>query len=132
MRTATGEGARFGLMFQNPNWQIFNASVRDEIRYRVPDVDEPLYEWLLDALSLRPYEHVAPLLLSEGEKKRLALATLLIRGHTHGILLDEPTLGQDDVHRAILATSRIASHGQVASWWSRRTICSGCASTAIV
>jgi len=104
-----------GLAFQNPDWQIFNPSVRDEIRYRVPDPDEALYRWLLAALALEPYEAVPPLLLSEGEKKRLVLATVLMRRPRHGVLLDEPTLGQDDAHRDALGHTlqALASAGQV-------------------
>jgi energy-coupling factor transport system ATP-binding protein len=112
---ANGGQPDLGLAFQNPDWQIFNPSVRDEIRYRVPDLDEPLYRWLLTALGLEPYEAVPPLLLSEGEKKRLVLATVLMRRPRHGILLDEPTLGQDDAHRDTLgrALRALASAGQV-------------------
>ncbi len=43
-----------------------------------------------------------PLLLSEGEKKRVALATVLMRRPRHGVLLDEPSLGQDAGHKALL------------------------------
>ena len=97
-----GHQTGFGLMFQNPDWQLFNPTVRDEIRYHLRESDETLYAWLLQALSLEQYENVPPLLLSEGEKKRVALAILLMRHPRHGVLLDEPTLGQDDYHRQIL------------------------------
>jgi len=113
IRTGNGHLANFGLMFQNPDWQLFNPTVREEIRYRVQEPDEILYEWLLQALSLKQYEDVPPLLLSEGEKKRVALAILLMHRPKHGILLDEPTLGQDDYHRRILgrATKSLADAG---------------------
>ncbi|MBN1661199.1 MAG: ATP-binding cassette domain-containing protein [Anaerolineae bacterium] len=88
-----------GLVFQNANLQIFNASARDEILFRVPNADRALYEWLLAALGLERYEEVPPLLLSEGEKKRVALATVLMRLPRHGVLLDEPSLGQDGAHK---------------------------------
>ncbi len=48
------------------------------------------YRWLLDVLKIGEYEGTPPLLLSEGEKRRVALATLLMRQPRHGILLDEP------------------------------------------
>lgn len=92
----------FGIVFQNPDLQLFNASVRDEILYRVPDPDMTYYRWLLTALGLEPYENTPPLLLSEGEKKRLALALVLMRRPLHGLLLDEPSLGQDSDHKRIL------------------------------
>ncbi len=96
------ESPNLGLVFQNAELQLFNPSVREEILYRLPHPDMALYEWLLDVLRLAPYEAVPPLLLSEGEKKRVALATVLMRRPRHGVLLDEPSLGQDTVHKDTL------------------------------
>lgn len=97
-----GERPDLGLVFQNADLQLFNASVRDEILYRVDDPDMALYEHLLDVLGLARYESTPPLLLSEGEKKRVALATVLLRQPRHGVLLDEPSLGQDVRHKHML------------------------------
>jgi energy-coupling factor transporter ATP-binding protein EcfA2 len=91
-----------GMVFQNPDLQLFNASVRDEILYRLRDPNMTYYRWLVAALGLEPYENTPPLLLSEGEKKRLALGLVLMRCPTHGVLLDEPSLGQDHAHKDIL------------------------------
>jgi len=103
----TSEGADrgrpdLGLVFQNADLQLFNATVRDEILYRLPDPDLEIYAWLLDVLGLSRYEDRPPLLLSEGEKKRVALATVLMRAPRHGLLLDEPALGQDAAHKGQL------------------------------
>jgi energy-coupling factor transport system ATP-binding protein len=101
----SGEGdqeANFGMVFQNPDLQLFNASVREEILYRVQEPDLAYYQWLLDALGLSRYEKTPPLLLSEGEKKRVALGLVLMRRPSHGLLLDEPSLGQDSAHKTIL------------------------------
>jgi energy-coupling factor transport system ATP-binding protein len=92
----------FGMVFQNPDLQLFNASVRDEILYRLPSPDLAYYQRLLAALGLEPYENTPPLLLSEGEKKRLVLGLVLMRCPAHGLLLDEPSLGQDSAHKTIL------------------------------
>lgn len=110
-----GRLPQFGLVFQNPDLQLFNASVRDEILYQMPQPDMPHYHNLLAALGLALYEDTPPLLLSEGEKKRLALATVLMRKPAHGLLLDEPTLGQDANHKAILLEllRQIANSGQL-------------------
>lgn len=99
----TTDGAPdLGLVFQNPDLQLFNPTVRDEVRYRVQSPDDGLYGWLMTSLGLKRYEAASPLLLSEGEKKRLCLAMALMRWPRHGVLLDEPTLGQDNHHRALL------------------------------
>jgi energy-coupling factor transporter ATP-binding protein EcfA2 len=110
-----GEQPDLGLVFQNADLQLFNASVRDEILYRVAEPDMALYTWLLDALGLACYEGVPPLLLSEGEKKRVALATVLMRRPRHGLLLDEPSLGQDTAHKAqlIRVARALAQAGQL-------------------
>ena len=100
--TIDGERPDLGLVFQNADLQLFNASVREEILYRVPDPDMALYAHLLHTLGLTRYEQTPPLLLSEGEKKRVALATVLMRRPRHGVLLDEPSLGQDTAHKAVL------------------------------
>ncbi|HNW29331.1 MAG TPA: ATP-binding cassette domain-containing protein [Spirochaetota bacterium] len=92
----------FGQVYQNADLQLFNASVRSEILYRVKDPDMAWYAWLMETLCLRQYEDTPPLILSEGEKKRVALATVLMRKAAHGILLDEPSLGQDMAHKKML------------------------------
>jgi energy-coupling factor transport system ATP-binding protein len=113
--TINGAPPDLGMVFQNADLQLFNASVRDEILYRLPDPDIARYTWLLETLGLRRYEAVPPLLLSEGEKKRVALATVLMRCPCHGVLLDEPALGQDDAHKATLTrlTRALAAAGQL-------------------
>jgi energy-coupling factor transport system ATP-binding protein len=102
-RNSSGEhDPEFGMVFQNPDLQLFNPTVREEILYRVPNPDKDYYRAIVEALGLISYENTAPLLLSEGEKKRVALAMVLMRQPAHGVLLDEPSLGQDSNHKAIL------------------------------
>ena len=100
-RAATAQ-PQLGIVFQNPDLQLFNASVREEVLYRLANPDMRLYAWLMAALALERYAETPPLLLSEGEKRRVALATMLMRLPPHGLLLDEPALGQDDTHKAIM------------------------------
>jgi energy-coupling factor transporter ATP-binding protein EcfA2 len=105
----------FGMVFQNPDLQLFNASVRAEILYGVKDADLNFYHKIIQALDLDAYEDTPPLLLSEGEKRRLALAMTLMRRPAHGILLDEPALGQDAAHKAVLMRllHLVAGAGQI-------------------
>ena len=93
---------QFRMVFQNPDIQLFNPSVRDEILFKVPEPNMQRYDWLLEMLDLRRYEDTPPLLLSEGEKRRLALALTMMQDGKHGILLDEPALGQDLHHKDTL------------------------------
>jgi energy-coupling factor transporter ATP-binding protein EcfA2 len=92
----------FALVYQNADLQLFNATVRNEILHRVSNPDWEYYQQLLRGLGLERYEATPPLLLSEGEKKRVALASVLMHQPRDGILLDEPSLGQDGRHKAIL------------------------------
>lgn len=89
--------------------------MREEILYKLPDPNMTTYHWLLQTLGLADYEATPPLLLSEGEKKRVALATALLRAPRHGLLLDEPSLGQDAAHKArLMALARaLADTGRV-------------------
>lgn len=84
-----------GLCYQNADHQIFNGSVRDELLFGCPEVSPTHYRAVLELTGLGARESHPPLLLSEGEKKRLALGLLLMRDGLHGLCLDEPTLGQD-------------------------------------
>lgn len=110
-----GERPDLGLVFQNADLQLFNATVRDEILHKIPEPDMALFDHLLPALGLSRYEETPPLLLSEGEKKRVALATVIMRRPRHGILLDEPALGQDSVHKEqlIQLAHNLAAAGQL-------------------
>jgi energy-coupling factor transporter ATP-binding protein EcfA2 len=112
-----GKTARpeFGLVFQNPDLQLFNATVKEEILYRIAQPNLELYRRLIQVLDLQDYEETPPLLLSEGEKRRVALATVLMRQPQHGVLLDEPALGQDvdHKHRLVQTLRRIAAQGKL-------------------
>ncbi|MBI9047376.1 MAG: ABC transporter ATP-binding protein [Anaerolineaceae bacterium] len=96
------EKPSFGMVFQNPDFQFFNANVKEEILYRRTNPNQDLYHWLLETLNLTAYELTPPLLISEGEKKRVALATAIMQKPRHGVFLDEPALGQDESHKQVL------------------------------
>lgn len=93
---------QLNMVFQNPDTQLFNPTVREEIFYKIQQPNQKLYEWLIQTLKLDQYQDTQPLLLSEGEKRRLALAIAIMHPHQHGILLDEPSLGQDQRHKDLL------------------------------
>lgn len=110
-----GKRPDLGHVFQNADLQLFNPTVRKEILFRVKDPDMELYAWLIGVLGLSRYENTPPLILSEGEKKRVALATVLMRDPEHGILLDEPSLGLDTAHKEMLIEicRGLASRGRI-------------------
>ena len=89
-----------GFVFQNPDHQLFSETVEEEIAFALknfgfsPDVVEKRVTWALELLSLSQYRKTSPFLLSGGERKRVALASVLA-WNPQTLILDEPTIGQD-------------------------------------
>ena len=89
-----------GYVFQNPEHQFVEDTVYDELAYslRVRGIDEATVRErvleTLEAFQLRPLAHRHPFELSQGEKRRLSVATMLIV-EPEVLILDEPTLGLD-------------------------------------
>jgi len=89
-----------GFVFQNPDHQLFSETVEDEIAFALknfgfePDIVEKRVTWALELLSLSQYRKTSPFLLSGGERKRVALASVLA-WNPQMLILDEPTIGQD-------------------------------------
>jgi energy-coupling factor transport system ATP-binding protein len=89
-----------GYVFQNPEHQFVSLTVRDELAfslhaYRVPEAEiEPRVQALLREFGLEEHADSNPYQLSQGQKRRLSVATML--AVEPGVLiLDEPTFGQD-------------------------------------
>jgi energy-coupling factor transport system ATP-binding protein len=91
---------KVGIVFQNPNNQLFAQSVTKEIEFALKNFgysDQLLKErseWAIDTFSLREYAKRSPMELSGGEKKRLCIA-LVLSWDPEILILDEPTVGQD-------------------------------------
>jgi energy-coupling factor transporter ATP-binding protein EcfA2 len=96
---------RAGLLLQNPLHQLLAESVEDELRLGLRHVArgeaEARLAKALEMFGLGAYRHRHPLALSEGQRRRVALAAVLVR-RPSVLVMDEPTLGQDERGRAAL------------------------------
>jgi cobalt transport protein ATP-binding subunit len=89
-----------GYVFQNPDHQIFAATVQTEVAFgprnfglSASEIDERVRA-ALDAVGLTGLEEEDPFLLSKGHRQRLAVASLLAL-RPRLLILDEPTTGLD-------------------------------------
>lgn len=91
---------RVGYVFQNPEHQFVEDTVYDELAFglrvrgmKEAEVEERVKELLAD-FSLETYADRNPFSLSQGQKRKLSVATMQVL-EQELLVLDEPTLGQD-------------------------------------
>jgi len=91
---------RVAFVFQNPDVQLFSSTVWDDIAfgplqlgYSPVDIKSTV-EGLLEMLRIGDIRDRAPHTLSDGQKKKVAIASSLASG-PDVLLLDEPTNGLD-------------------------------------
>ncbi|KAB7707034.1 ATP-binding cassette domain-containing protein [Bacillus aerolatus] len=91
---------KIGYVFQNPEHQFITDSVYEEIAFSLrmqkkkeADIEQIVGE-ILAACRLQGLAHQHPFSLSQGQKRRLSVATMLVDEQSL-FILDEPTYGQD-------------------------------------
>ncbi len=89
-----------GILFQNCDAQLFNPSVEDEVAFgplQVNESPEAVRRGVAEVMrtfGLRGLAGRPPFALSGGEKKKVALASVMVMD-PQVLLLDEPTAGLD-------------------------------------
>ena len=99
--------ASVGLVFQNPDDQLFSPTVYEDVAFgplyqglSAPEVDERV-KVALASVRMSEYARRVSYHLSTGEKKRIAIATVLSM-QPEVLVLDEPTAGLDPRARRTL------------------------------
>ncbi len=115
-----GEMSRqVGLVFQDPESQLFNMTVEDEVAFGLESLGlsssemEERIAWALEAVRLPGLRKRHPLQLSGGQKKRLAIATVLAM-RPQVLVLDEPVTGLDPLgrHEVLSVIEKLKREGE--------------------
>jgi energy-coupling factor transport system ATP-binding protein len=105
-----------GYVFQNPDHQIFAASVVDEVTFGLRNFGYALEEQrarsqaALEAVGLADLRDEDPFLFNKGQRQRLAVASLLAL-QPRVLILDEPTTGLDYGEQVRMMTLLHRLHG---------------------
>ena len=81
-----------GVVYQNPNYQLFMPTVEKEISFNA--VNKEYADEMIALFNLEHLRKRHPQSLSEGQKRRVSIAAVAA-GDPKVLLLDEPTVGQD-------------------------------------
>lgn len=99
--------SKVGIVFQDPDNQLFSASVYQEISFGILNLgvsEEQAareVEGVIDYLEITPFRHKPTHALSGGQKKQVSIADILVM-HPDVIILDEPAAALDPKHTTMV------------------------------
>lgn len=98
---------KVGIVFQNPDDQLFSASVFQEISFGALNLGSPEeevrrdVEAVIEKLGITPFRNKPTHALSGGQKKQVSIADILVM-HPELIILDEPAAALDPYHTTLV------------------------------
>ncbi|MFQ7500538.1 MAG: energy-coupling factor ABC transporter ATP-binding protein, partial [Blautia coccoides] len=99
--------SKVGIVFQDPDNQLFSASVYQEISFGILNLGvseeeaKKEVEEVIDYLEITPFRHKPTHSLSGGQKKQVSIADILVM-HPDIIILDEPAAALDPKHTTMV------------------------------
>lgn len=96
-----------GIVFQDPDNQLFSASVYQEISFGILNLGvteeeaKNQVEQVITDLEITPFRHKPTHALSGGQKKQVSIADILVM-HPEIIILDEPAAALDPKHTTMV------------------------------
>lgn len=99
--------SKVGIVFQDPDNQLFSASVYQEISFGILNLGvseeeaKQEVEKVIDTLEITPFRHNPTHALSGGQKKQVSIADILVM-HPEIIILDEPAAALDPRHTTMV------------------------------
>ena len=109
---------KIGIVFQDPDNQLFSASVYQEISFGVLNLGKSEeearqeVERVIDEMEITPFRDKPTHALSGGQKKQVSIADILVM-HPEVIILDEPAAALDPRHTIMVneAVDRMTAQG---------------------
>lgn len=99
--------SRVGIVFQDPDNQLFSASVKQEISFGILNLGVSVSEAekevakVMEHLKITSFQERPVHALSGGQKKQVSIADILVM-HPEVIILDEPAAALDPKHTKIV------------------------------
>lgn len=109
---------KVGIVFQDPDNQLFSASVYQEISFGILNLGvseeeaKKEVDAIIEEMEITPYRHKPTHALSGGQKKQVSIADILVM-HPEIVILDEPAAALDPKHTALVndAVDRMTADG---------------------
>lgn len=110
--------SQVGIVFQDPDNQLFSASVYQEISFGILNMGasreqaKEEVETIIGYLEITPFRDRPAHALSGGQKKQVSIADILVM-HPEVVILDEPTAALDAKHTNIVnqIVDRLSAEG---------------------